>query len=138
LKSKHKYDSKSKAEIVTCSPEADGKGPSTLPTTVASLLKSVCMAGIGCDVVGDYRAHIAGVIAPCDLKAVGIKPDELVVVSIQAAVDITVCDVDGARRADREGIRHRVVKGRVCTRDVVEGNVEGPGGGKDVSNRRTL
>ena len=129
--------------IITCRrllhpvAQRDGEGPRTLKIRVASLLKSVCMAGIGCDVVGDYRARIAGVIAPCDFEAVGIQPDELVVVSIQAAVDITVSDVDGARRADHEGIRHRVVKGRVCTRGVVKGNVEGRGGGKDVSNRRT-
>lgn len=96
------------------------------------------MADIGCVGIVDYSAAIAGLVGPCDFLPVGIQPDELVVVSIQAAVDITVSDVDGARRADREGIRHRVVKGRVCTRDVVEGDVEGRGGGKDVSNRRTL
>ena len=96
------------------------------------------MAGIGWDGVVDYSAAMAGFVGPCDFNPVGIQPDELVVVSIQAAVEIAVGDVDGARRADREGVRHRIGKGRVCTRGVVEGHVEGRGGGKDVSNRRTL
>ena len=87
--------------IITCRrlphpvAQRDGEGPGTLKIRVASLLKSVCMAGIGCDVVGDYRARIAGVIAPCDLKAVGIQPDELVVETTQAAVGIAVGDADG-------------------------------------------
>ena len=92
---------------------------------------------VGCDVIIDYSATIAGFVGPGDFLSVGIQSDVLVVVMIHAAVGIAVGDVDGARRADREGIRHRIVKGRVSTRDVVEGDMKGRGGGKDVSNRRT-
>ena len=92
------------------------------------------MAGIGCDVVGDCRTAAAGLIVECDFSSVGIQSDVLVVVSCQAAVEIAVGDVDGARRADREGVRHRVDRGVESIRGRVVGHVECD----DVSRRRAL
>ena len=92
------------------------------------------MAGIGCDVVGDCRTAVAGLIVECDFNSVGIQSDELVVVICQAAVKIAVGDVDGARRAHREGIRHRVDRSVESIRGRVEGHLQC----NDVSRRRAL